>query len=184
MSDSAHHDVIREREPEDGPAGSGPGPADCVVIVTQRLGSTQGINGLLDEDLMVILTRCPRQAVEVLTRPRSPLARPVEAPVTFGDLEIHGLQQRVHWRGRRADLGEREVRLLLHLAGRAGGTCSLAELAAHVWEAEYGVDAPVVHSAVQRPRRKLAEAGIEVRIESVRGYGLRLLARVSDPRTP
>ncbi|MFI6518010.1 winged helix-turn-helix domain-containing protein [Spirillospora sp. NPDC050679] len=166
------------------PAGTGLGLDDCAVIVTRRLTGIQGINSLLDDDLLVILTSSPRQAVDVLGWDRWSTARPAAAPVVFGDLEIHRGQQRVRWRGRRADLSEREIRLLCHLADRAGGPCSFAELALHVWDAEHGVDASLVHSAVQRLRRKLAAAGVEVRIESVRGYGLRLLAEVSDPRTP
>jgi DNA-binding response OmpR family regulator len=40
---------------------------------------------------------------------------------------------------------------------------------------EHGVDPPVAHSAVRRLRRKLCSAGAGVTIESVRGYGFRLV---------
>ncbi|MFC9970351.1 winged helix-turn-helix domain-containing protein [Spirillospora sp. NPDC127200] len=187
MADSADDDGTCEQVLEErpsAPTGTDLGLDDCAVIVTRRLTGIQGINSLLDDDLLVILTSSPRQAVDVLGWGRSSPARLAAAPVVFGDLEIHRAQQRVRWRGRQADLSEREIRLLCHLADRAGASCSFAELALHVWDAECGVDASLVHSAVQRLRRKLAAAGVEARIESVRGYGLRLLVEVSDPRTP
>ena len=58
---------------------------------------------------------------------------------------------------------------------------SFQELVQDVWGASCGVDTTVIHSAVRRLRRKLEGAGVDVGIESVRGYGLRITAQELQP---
>lgn len=83
------------------------------------------------------------------------------------------------------EVSDRELELLAVLARPAGRARSFKELFTLVWGANYRVDPPVVHSAVRRLRRKLADAGVGAQIESVRGYGFRLAGlEAADGATP
>src|SRR5581483_6438435 len=75
----------------------------------------------------------------------------------------------------RLDLTEHELAMLATLSEQPGKARTFAELAAK--GGEWFGDVDSVHSAIKRLRRKLARAGVEARIESVRGYGFRLVTR-------
>jgi len=107
-------------------------------------------------------------------------ALPVVAdePILFDRLEIDIARRRARWAHHPLDLSGQELDLLALLAGRAGHALTFAELFARVWGLDYPVDATIAHSAVRRLRRKLAAAGAGVEIESVRGYGFRLVRQV------
>ena len=125
-----------------------------------------------------LLDRLREQNPLVLLAPPDGAGDP--AAILFQLLEIDLRGRYVRWAGRPIDLSEHEFSLLTLLAGAAGRAYSFKEVFAHVWNTTYHVDRPVLHSAVRRLRRKLAEAGAEVQIESVRGYGFRLARTASS----
>ncbi|GAB7033316.1 hypothetical protein JCM4914_47770 [Streptomyces platensis subsp. malvinus] len=71
--------------------------------------------------------------------------------------------------------------MLARLAREGTGVVSFPELVRDAWGASCGVDITVIHSAVRRLRRKLEQAGVDVGIASVRGYGLRLAPPARQP---
>ncbi|MET7799120.1 helix-turn-helix domain-containing protein [Streptomyces decoyicus] len=83
--------------------------------------------------------------------------------------------------GRIPELTAQEIGLLGCLAGHGGSVASYRELVQDVWGASCGVDTTVIHSAVRRLRRKLEKAGVDIGIESVRGYGLRIAYEGQQP---
>ena len=95
--------------------------------------------------------------------------------IRFHRLEIDTEKRHVRCHGRSVSVTPQEFSLLALLANRAGRAFSFRELFSHVWTAEHGFDPSVAHSAVRRLRRKLGSAGSDVTIESVRGYGFRLV---------
>ncbi|MGW2027894.1 winged helix-turn-helix domain-containing protein [Streptomyces decoyicus] len=99
---------------------------------------------------------------------------PRPARLRVGRLEVRPEEQRALWRGAPLELTAQEIGLLGCLAGHGGSVASYRELVQDVWGATCGVDTTVIHSAVRRLRRKLEKAGVDVEIESVRGYGLRI----------
>jgi DNA-binding response OmpR family regulator len=96
--------------------------------------------------------------------------------ITYVHLEIDLGMHLARWREKPIDVSERELSLLAILAGKAGHAFSFSELTTLAWGPKYRVDPPVLHSAMRRLRVKLASAHADVVIESVRGYGFRLVA--------
>ncbi|GIU97446.1 MAG: hypothetical protein KatS3mg013_1249 [Actinomycetota bacterium] len=82
----------------------------------------------------------------------------------------------IRWRGTPLRLTELEFRVLACLASEPGRAWSYRELRESGWGPgpDLGDDPYVVRALVQRVRRKLRAVGAEVRIEPVRGFGLRL----------
>jgi hypothetical protein len=75
---------------------------------------------------------------------------------------------------------ERELAILARLCEEPGRARSFAELAEPEGRDWLG-DTERVHAAIRRLRRKLAEARVQATIESVRGYGFRIVGRSVDP---
>lgn len=96
--------------------------------------------------------------------------------IRYVHLEIDLGMHLARWRKKPIDVSERELSLLAILAGKAGHAFSFRELTTQAWGPRYRVDPPVLHSAMRRLRVKLASAHADVVIESVRGYGFRLVA--------
>jgi two-component system, OmpR family, response regulator len=76
----------------------------------------------------------------------------------------------------------REYALLAALSDRPGGAVSRASLLADVWRDEPGVNGNVVDVYVGYLRTKLERIGADVRIDSVRGVGYRLVFSRPLPR--
>jgi DNA-binding response OmpR family regulator len=85
--------------------------------------------------------------------------------------------------GRRLALTELEFRVLGCLVAEPGRAWSYRELREAGWGSvpDLGDDPYVVRSVIQRVRRKLAAAAVDVRIEPVRGFGLRLVGNDVPP---
>lgn len=79
------------------------------------------------------------------------------------------------------DLTEREVRLLACLASQPERAWSFEELFVGAWGQRYMHDRGTVQAAVQRLRRKLAEARTTANIEAVRGFGFRIAGTIPTP---
>ena len=85
---------------------------------------------------------------------------PALRQVRRGDLDLH--------------LTAMEYLLLSYLAANRSRAVSRDELLHRIWGFEAAVDTRAADDMVKRIRRKLAEAGSRVRIETIWGYGFRI----------
>ncbi|MGH9117767.1 MAG: winged helix-turn-helix domain-containing protein [Acidimicrobiales bacterium] len=119
-----------------------------------------------------------RTAHAILGRQVGPGAGDRRAPdgpvVKLGDLEIDEGHCRVCWRGMVLPLTRRERDLLARLADDPGRVWTYAQLHAAAWTDRFIGEPAAVHAAVKRLRRKLRDAGVAVRLDSVRGVGYQL----------
>jgi two-component system response regulator MtrA len=143
------------------------------IVVAKSAEAIASINELLQRDLVVIVVRDLDQATRLMDGEQCAPA-PQPAPLKVSHLEIRPEEHQALWHGCPLELTGQEIGLLSCLARHPGSVASFQELIQEVWGAAYGVDTTVIHSAVRRLRRKLVGAGVEVGIESVRGYGLRI----------
>ncbi|MFC9969509.1 winged helix-turn-helix domain-containing protein [Spirillospora sp. NPDC127200] len=166
----------------------GPSPvakAGYVIVVAEHLADVESINELLRFDSAVVVVRAVEHAARWMAQEHAPA--PAAGPgggehVRVGRLEIRPGERRVLWGGRPLELSQQEVGILTCLAGAPGRAYSFKEITEAAWGCAHRIEPTVVHSALRRLRRKLAEAGAQVGIESVRGYGLRLITEdAGDP---
>lgn len=95
-----------------------------------------------------------------------------------GDAAVVDLDgRRIVWHGDSLPLSDREFRVLGSLLKVPGRAWSFAELRVAGWGdgPEMPVDPYTVKALVQRLRAKLAAAGAQIAIESVRGFGFRAI---------
>ncbi|MFJ6749784.1 MULTISPECIES: winged helix-turn-helix domain-containing protein [unclassified Streptomyces] len=151
------------------------------VVVADSVDDIGQLNELLDSNLPVLLVRDLRQASRLMDGEETGAKAPRPAPLQVSHLEIRPDEQRALWHGAPLELTAQEIGLLGCLARHGGSVASFQELVQDVWGASCGVDTTVIHSAVRRLRRKLEGAGVDVGIESVRGYGLRITAQELQP---
>lgn len=151
-------------------AGEAPTAA---VVVTDHVSDVEEINDLLGNGVLVLLTP-PFAAAPRPVLAEAAFSGPGKRVISVGHLEIDLGEHNVRWHGRRLDLSEQEIGILTCLANRAGRAYSFLDLFGHVWGTSQHIDPAVVHSAIQRLRRKFAAANVTVAIESVRAYGFRL----------
>ncbi len=121
----------------------------------------------------------PFRVRELLSRIRSVLRRSERTsdPVVwqFGPLAIHPKRAYVTVNGQEVALTALEYRLLLTLAANAGRVLSRAQLLEGIWDvAGNFVNDNTLTVYIKRLREKLAAAGDEERITTVRGLGYRL----------
>ena len=121
----------------------------------------------------------PFRVRELLSRIRSVLRRSERTsdPVVwqFGPLAIHPKRAYVTVNGQEVALTALEYRLLLTLAANAGQVLSRAQLLEGLWDvAGNFVNDNTLTVYIKRLREKLAAAGDEERITTVRGLGYRL----------
>jgi two-component system response regulator MtrA len=172
-----------------------------MILVAEDLIRAQPVDRLQDEGAIMLVAADTRviamPAASGRPPPRARAARPQKAEsaetrlrtipssetrgtadpelIRFHRLEIDTEKRHVRCHGRSVSVTPQEFSLLALLAKRAGRAFSFRELFSHVWTGEQGFDPSVAHSAVRRLRRKLGSAGSDVTIESVRGYGFRLV---------
>ncbi len=96
------------------------------------------------------------------------------------ELAIDRAARRIAVRGRPLPLRGAEYRLLEVLLTRAGRASSRRDLRVQAWGGSRAVDDRTVDVNVQRLRRALAAAGCETLIDTVRGFGYRLV----EPKRP
>jgi two-component system, OmpR family, response regulator MtrA len=148
---------------------------NAVALTTNSVSDVEEINRLLRNGVVVLLTPAGGLAIE--PGRREPDAAAAAETVLIGQLEIDLGKHSVRWRGGCIDLSEREIAILACLGRDVGRAYSFADLFRRAWGSSCHLDALVIHSAVQRIRRKLAVAKVPVTIESVRGYGFRIVSR-------
>lgn len=152
-------------------------PTLPVIILTARGEEADRVRGLkLGADDYVVK---PFSIKELLARVEAVLRRSVDRPGNVREVKLAGLTldfDRCEVRfddGARADLSEREVELLRHLASRAGQVVTRAEIMARVWRIDpAGVATRTIDMHVARLREKLRDPADQPRlIRTVRGRG-------------
>jgi DNA-binding response OmpR family regulator len=122
----------------------------------------------------------------LLRRARLPAPAPAQpSPITTDWLDLDIAACRVVAHGQEVHLSPREFRLLVALARRSGAVCGHEELIAEVWGLVPGLDSRGALSVlVSRLRRRLGDDPSTGRttIDTVRGFGYRLVSRLDDTR--
>ena len=152
-----------------------------ILIVTAKDAVESRVEGL-DAGADGYLTK-PFDFRELLARLRAMTRRdrrPVLPPrVTVGCMSIDLPSRRVWISQREITLTSREFALLSFLAQRANEVVGRAEIAEHVWDAQYDPLSNVVDVYVQRLRRKIDSPGTDSLIRTRRGDGYQLVGERS-----
>ena len=154
------------------------GGADVpILMLTAKDGIESRVEGL-DAGADGYLTK-PFDFRELLARVRA-LTRRDRRPVLPGRLSVGGVTidlaaRRVWVEEREVTLTAREFALLSFLAQRAGEVVGRAEIAEHVWDAQYDPLSNVVDVYVQRLRRKIDAPGADSLIRTRRGDGYQFI---------
>jgi two-component system, OmpR family, response regulator len=96
--------------------------------------------------------------------------------LVLANLVLNRLSRQLFIGGTEVRLTAKELPLLEHLLLHAGEVISRTELLERVWDMNFDPGSNVVDVNVTRIRKKLADAGAEVRIEARRGMGFVLTA--------
>ncbi|MGO9310777.1 MAG: response regulator transcription factor [Spirochaetia bacterium] len=108
----------------------------------------------------------------LLRRPRTPTSVVLRA----GEVALDPGSREVTAGGHPVSLTAKEFGLLELLLRHPGQVLSREQIARHVWSGDFEADSNVLEVHVRNIRRKLAEAGHDEVIETVRGAGYRLRA--------
>jgi DNA-binding response OmpR family regulator len=100
----------------------------------------------------------------------------------LGELAVDTAGREVSWAGRPLELSPREYGLLAELVRRAGSVVTKEELLRVVWGDEEAATRNAVEVYVGYLRRKLAAAGAQDLVRTVRGHGY--LAEAPEPAGP
>lgn len=117
----------------------------------------------------------PFSFAELTARLEALVRRPpiLAASLCFDRLKIDRLARKVWQAGHEIDLQPREFQLLEYLARNAGRVLTRKMLLEQVWEFHFDPKTNVVESHISRLRAKLAEAGCDDLIQTVRNAGYR-----------
>jgi DNA-binding winged helix-turn-helix (wHTH) protein len=156
----------------------------AVVLVGDAAKDHNRIDTLLSAKMMVILVPSLETMHSLVTpeRKQGRTPPPSHAAPSIADLRVDLLEHRVLLGRRQLSVSERELAMLATLCEQPGRARSFAELAEPEGKAAWLGDTGRVHAAIRRIRRKLTEAGVLATIESVRGYGFRIVDRSVDAR--
>lgn len=151
------------------------------IIICPEISDTLPINALLKHQTVVIVAPNADLAAWWIERcaSRSPMTTSAstrdEKPLTVDRLTVHQGTREARWRGTPIKLSQREFRLLTMLARRAGYACSFLDLLRECWDRDIAGSRGMLHSAIKRLRWKLKAAGDGLTVESVPGFGFRLV---------
>ena len=147
------------------------------LIVTARDAlddRTRGLNAGADDYIVK-----PFELAELEARLRAVLRRPgvrEDVILAYGTLAFDTVTREASVGGTALDLSRREAALLEELLRRAGRIVVKHTLEDRLYALDYSVTENALEAVVSRVRKKLAAAHAEVRIETKRGIGYRLLA--------
>jgi DNA-binding response OmpR family regulator len=153
-------------------------PSQLVVLIGDAARTLRHARDLLtaNPNMVVVLAANLDAVRDWLTDPemaRDALTASQEV-VRLNDLVIDRAGHRAEWKGKLIHLTEHELGLIGVLAEHPGRALTFAELVACAWGTPYYGHPSPVHAAMRRLRSKLKKAGVEVRLEAVRGVGFRL----------
>jgi len=97
----------------------------------------------------------------------------VSPTLAVGPWRLDPLSRQVSGNGTTLELTTREFNLLAYLMGSPGRVFTRTQILEHVWGYDFDPGTNMVDVAVQRLRKKLAQAETDPWIESVRGVGYR-----------
>jgi two-component system response regulator MtrA len=151
-----------------------------ILMLTARTDLTDVVAGLecgADDYL-----RKPFEPAELVARLRAlarrAAARPQEAPLSVGGLDIDPQRFTVHQAGREIVLTATEFRLLLELARRPGQVFTRDVLLDRVWGHAYLGDSRLVDVAIARLRAKVeTDPAAPALVRTVRGVGYKFADR-------
>ena len=124
----------------------------------------------------------PLRPSEFGARVRALLRRPPRDSgheIGVGSLRLRRLDREIAVNGRPLVLSPKEFALLESFMLHAGSVATRAELLSRVWNMNFDPGSNVVDVHVTRLRRKLDQAGANVRIEARRGQGFALVPMVT-----
>ena len=120
---------------------------------------------------------------ELLARLRALLRRPpmqTGCLLCVGDLVMDVARRKVERNGTVIELSPREFSLLEYLMRHPGIVLTRNQIAEHIWNFDYFGASNVVDVYIGYLRRKIAVAGSDPLIQTVRGAGYRISERESD----
>lgn len=151
-----------------------------IIMVTARGDEGDKIAGLEAwVDDYVTKPFSPRELkarIKTVLRRRAPEA--AQEILHAGTLRLDPVAHRVTAAGRDVTLGPTEFRLLRFLLARANRVHSRAQLLDMVWGHDVYIEERTVDVHIRRLRAALEPFGADTMIETVRGTGYRLVARV------
>jgi DNA-binding response OmpR family regulator len=148
-----------------------------IIMLTARATVEDRVNGL-DLGADDYVTK-PFSLNEVLARVRANLRKPGQASsaqLEAGELSLNLRTRRVERAGRAVELSAREFDLLAYFMRHPGQVLSRAQILEAVWGHDFDPETKVVETYVSSVRRKLADNGRAVPIETIRHAGYRLVA--------
>ncbi len=147
-----------------------------VVLVGNSLEHLGHVRHLLSAGSVVVLAPTADAARRWLNESlgRAPQERPRQATLRVLDLEVDLGAHRAFWKDAPLPLTELELQILAALAEEPGTAWAFRQLLERAWGRADGGDPGAVRSAVKRLRKKLAQAGVDLRVEAVWGLGFRL----------
>jgi DNA-binding response OmpR family regulator len=148
-----------------------------IIMLTARATVEDRVNGL-DLGADDYVTK-PFSLNEVLARVRANLRKPGQASsaqLEAGELSLDLRTRRVERAGRAVELSAREFDLLAYFMRHTGQVLSRAQILDAVWGHDFDPETKVVETYVSSVRRKLADNGRPVPIETIRHAGYRLVA--------
>jgi two-component system, OmpR family, response regulator MtrA len=166
---------MREGPPDSVPKQLPP----LVILVGEAATDHYRIHQLLDAGSVIVIARSaatvdawlPRELLERVEH------KPPHVVISVNKLEVNLTERRARWSGHPLDLTEHELNMLTTLAEDPDRAWTFEELVAKVWGVDFFGDPDMVHAAVKRLRKKLAKAGADLTIQSVRGVGFRLAGK-------
>lgn len=155
-----------------------------VLMLTARGGVGDRVAGL-DAGADDYLTK-PFALAELHARLRSLTRRdPRERPIVLqcGDLSLDPVSRQVRRGGQLVELSPKEYGLLEELLRHSGEVLSRTHLLEHVWDFAYEGDSNVVDVYVRYLRNKLDRPFGRASVETVRGFGYRLVDDLPTSRS-
>jgi two-component system, OmpR family, response regulator len=152
-----------------------------VLVLTARGSLEDRVTGL-DRGADDYLTK-PFAFPELIARLRAIVRRRANAPQTVlrvADLELDTVKRRALRAGRELNLSPKETILLELLMRHSGQTVTRAMIAEVVWGSGYNDFTNLIEVFVNRLRQKLADAGADSLIATIRGVGYSMLRASHD----
>ena len=154
------------------------GNAANVIITSARDSIDDKIRGLeLGADDYLAK---PFHLAELVARIRSVTRRSRNAgelAYRAGNVSLHEVSQKLTVNGKEVSLLKKEFDILKYFLMRPGHMVDKAELAEAVWgdHADQSDDFQYVYAQMKNLRRKLADAGADIEIKAVYGFGYKLI---------